>query len=134
VVPPIHFFQAKHNSIQISPHAISGLFQPWKGSSKANFKVTNSLQHILEKWVGCCKKYIACQGGTLKKILSPHSMKFWLRVTRRVHELCKQPSYIVHLCETAWTLQLIFLRVNYFLKECWRYEMVEQILSVDILV
>jgi hypothetical protein len=28
VVPPIHFFQAKHNSIQISPHAISGLFQP----------------------------------------------------------------------------------------------------------
>jgi hypothetical protein len=27
-VPPIHFFQAKQNSIQISPHAISGLFKP----------------------------------------------------------------------------------------------------------
>jgi hypothetical protein len=27
-VPSIHFFQAEHNSIQISSHAISGRFQP----------------------------------------------------------------------------------------------------------
>jgi hypothetical protein len=32
------------NSIQISPHAISRLFQPWKGSSEArNFEVVNGL-------------------------------------------------------------------------------------------
>jgi hypothetical protein len=32
------------NSIQISPRAISGLFQPWKGSSEArNFEVINGL-------------------------------------------------------------------------------------------
>jgi hypothetical protein len=27
-VPPIHFSRSGNNSIQISPHAISGLFQP----------------------------------------------------------------------------------------------------------
>jgi hypothetical protein len=52
------------NSIQISPHAISGLFQPRKGSSEArNFEVTNGLQQVFEKWVGRCKKCITCQGG-----------------------------------------------------------------------
>jgi hypothetical protein len=51
------------NSIQISPHALSGLFQPWKGSSEArNFEVINGLQHVFEKWVERCKKWIACQG------------------------------------------------------------------------
>jgi L-rhamnose mutarotase len=62
-VPLIHFCQAKHNSIHISPHAISGLFKPWKRISKArNFEVINSLQHVFEKWVECCKKCIAGQG------------------------------------------------------------------------
>jgi len=49
-------------------HVISGLFQPWKGSSEArNFEVINSLQHIFEKWVECCEKCIACQGRYFKK-------------------------------------------------------------------
>jgi hypothetical protein len=42
-------------------HTISGLFQPWKGSSKArNFEVINSLQHVFEKWVEHRKKCFAC--------------------------------------------------------------------------
>jgi hypothetical protein len=51
------------NSIQISPHAISGLFQPWNGSCEVrNFELINGLQHVFEKWVERCKKCIACQG------------------------------------------------------------------------
>jgi hypothetical protein len=64
---PIFPSQTK-NSIQISAHAISGLFQPWKGSSKArNFKVINSLQHIFEKQVEHYKECIACQGRYFEK-------------------------------------------------------------------
>jgi hypothetical protein len=56
------------NSSQNSPHAISGHFQPWKGSSEArNFEVVNGLQHVFEKWVELCKKCIACQGRYLEK-------------------------------------------------------------------
>jgi hypothetical protein len=66
-VPPIHF------SIQFSPHAISGLFQPWRGSSESiNFEVINGLQHVFEKWVERCKECIAFQGGISKKRPSPH--------------------------------------------------------------
>jgi hypothetical protein len=37
------------NSIQFSPHVISGLFQPWNGSSEArNFEVIKGLQHVFE--------------------------------------------------------------------------------------
>jgi hypothetical protein len=51
------------HTVQISPHAIYGLFQPWKGNSEArNFEVINGLQHVFEKWVERCKKCIACQG------------------------------------------------------------------------
>jgi hypothetical protein len=54
----VGFFQA-----ELSPHAICGLFQPWKGSSEArNFDVINSLQHVFEKWVERCKKCVAYQG------------------------------------------------------------------------
>jgi hypothetical protein len=63
-VPPVHFFQAEHRiQFRSRPHAISGLFRPWKGSSEArNFEVPNGLQHVFEKWVERCKKSIACQG------------------------------------------------------------------------
>jgi hypothetical protein len=51
------------HTVQISPHAISGFFQSWEGSSKErNFEVINSLQHVLEQWVERCKKCIAYQG------------------------------------------------------------------------
>jgi hypothetical protein len=50
------------------PHAISGFFQQWKGSSEArNFEVINGLQHASEKWVERCKKCIACQGRYFEK-------------------------------------------------------------------
>jgi hypothetical protein len=63
-VPPIHFFQTK----QISPHAISGLFQPRKGSFEArNFEVINGLQHVFDKCVKRYKKFIACQGRYFEK-------------------------------------------------------------------
>jgi hypothetical protein len=56
------------HTVQISPHAISGLFQPLKGSSEArNFEVINGLQHVSEKWVERCKKCIACQGRYFEK-------------------------------------------------------------------
>jgi hypothetical protein len=54
------------NSIQISPHEISGLFQPRKGRSEANVEVINGLQHVFEKLVECCKKCIAWQGRYLE--------------------------------------------------------------------
>jgi hypothetical protein len=48
------------HTVQISPHAISGLFQPWKWSSEArNLEVINGLQHVFEKWVERCKPIIA---------------------------------------------------------------------------
>jgi hypothetical protein len=51
------------HTVQIWPHAISGLFQPRKGSSEArSSEVINGLQHVFEKWVERCKKCIACQG------------------------------------------------------------------------
>jgi hypothetical protein len=50
------------------PHAISGLFQPWKGSSEArNFEMINGLQHVFEKWVERFEKCIACQGRYFEK-------------------------------------------------------------------
>jgi hypothetical protein len=56
------------HTVQILPHAISGLFQPWKGSSEArDFEVINGLQHVLEKWVERCKKCIACQERYFEK-------------------------------------------------------------------
>jgi hypothetical protein len=68
-VPPIHFFQAEHRiQFRSRSHAISGLFQPRKGSSEArNFEVINGLQHVLEKWVELCKNCIACQGRFFEK-------------------------------------------------------------------
>jgi hypothetical protein len=45
------------HKVQISPHAISGLFQPWKCRPETrNFEAINGLQHIFEKWVERCKK------------------------------------------------------------------------------
>jgi hypothetical protein len=56
------------HTVHISPHAIFGLFQPWKGSSKArNFEVINGLQHVFDKSVERCKKCIACQGRYVEK-------------------------------------------------------------------
>jgi hypothetical protein len=56
------------HKVKISPHAISGLFQPRKGSSEArNFEVINSLQHVFEKWVERCRKCITCWGRYFEK-------------------------------------------------------------------
>jgi hypothetical protein len=56
-----------HYTAHISPHAISGLFQPRKGSSEANLEVINGLQHESEKWVEHCKKCIAYQRRYFEK-------------------------------------------------------------------
>jgi hypothetical protein len=64
------------HTVRISLHAISGLFEPWKASSEArNFEVINGLQHVLEKWVERCKKFIAYQGRYFEKRPSPHLHK-----------------------------------------------------------
>jgi hypothetical protein len=72
-------------------HAISGLFQPRKGSSKArNFEVINGLQHVFEKWVERCKMCIACQGRYLGKqtlTASPQNSREVLRKRDR-HRTC----------------------------------------------
>jgi hypothetical protein len=50
--------------VAMSPHAIFGSFQPWKGSSnERNFEVINGLQHVFEKWVERCKKCIPTQSN-----------------------------------------------------------------------
>jgi hypothetical protein len=73
----LHFPGRTQNSFQISPHAISGLFQPWKVSSDArNFEMINCLRHVFEKWVEHCKKYIIAKGCTSKMRPSPHLHKF----------------------------------------------------------
>jgi hypothetical protein len=75
--------------IQISPHVLSGFFQPWKRSSEArNFEVINSLQHVFEKWVEHLRCALLAKGGTLEKRPSLHLHK----VPTCVHELFKQPS------------------------------------------
>jgi hypothetical protein len=62
------FSKTNTELIQISPHAISGLPQPRKGSSEArNFEVINGLEYVFEKWVERCKKCIACQGRYFEK-------------------------------------------------------------------
>jgi hypothetical protein len=75
-----NFPSRTQNSIQISSHAISGLFQPWKGSSEGrNFEVINGLQHVFEKSVECCKSASLAKGGTTKKRPSPHLHKVQTR-------------------------------------------------------
>jgi hypothetical protein len=64
------------------PHAISGLFQPRKGSSKVrNFELINCLQHVFEKWVERCKKRIVCQGRYFEKetVTAPAQSSDWLQ-------------------------------------------------------
>jgi hypothetical protein len=62
------------HTVQISFHAISGLFQPRKGSSEVKTACStilklaeNGLQHVYEKWVERCKKCTACQGTYFEK-------------------------------------------------------------------
>jgi hypothetical protein len=49
-----------------------------------NFEVINGLQHIFEKWVERCKKYIAYQGRYFEKGSLPHLHKV---PTAMVHDL-----------------------------------------------
>jgi hypothetical protein len=63
-------------TVQISPHAISGLFQPWKRSSKArNFEVINCLQHVSRIGWSVVRNASLSKGGTSKKRPSPHLHK-----------------------------------------------------------
>jgi hypothetical protein len=80
----------------ISPHAISGLLQSWKGRSEArNFGVINGFQHVFKKWVERCKKCIAFQGKYFEKTDRHCTFtKFRIGVIRWVHELCKRPSCV----------------------------------------
>jgi hypothetical protein len=51
-------------------HAISGLFQPRKRELQGQNRLelaANSLEHVFEMWLECCKKYITCQGRYFKK-------------------------------------------------------------------
>jgi hypothetical protein len=83
-LPPIHFFPSRtQNSIQISPHAISRLFQPRKWSSEArNFEVINGLQHVFGKWVERWRNALLVEGGTLKKRPSPQFHKIPTRINK----------------------------------------------------
>jgi hypothetical protein len=85
-------------SPDLAPHAISGLFQPWKGSSEArNFEVIYGLQQVFEKWVQRCKKCIVFKGGTSKKRPSPHLHK----VPTRSNKVCPRTL------QTALVLQIM---------------------------
>jgi hypothetical protein len=85
------------NSIQISPHGISGVFQSWKGSSETrNFEVINGVQHVFEKWVVRCKKGMTYERSYFEKETCHRtSTKFRLRAITWVHELFKRPLYLL---------------------------------------
>jgi hypothetical protein len=61
----------------------------------------------ISKWSTVCSMFLRsgwsivrsallAKGGTSEKKPSLHLHKFWLRVIRWVHELCKQPSHTGH--------------------------------------
>jgi hypothetical protein len=52
----IHFFQAEYG-IQFRSHPMQFLNFPnhEKGAPRHEISVINSLQHVFEKWVECCK-------------------------------------------------------------------------------
>jgi hypothetical protein len=46
-----------------------GFYSREKGAPKLLLKLAaNGLQHVFEKWVERCKKYIACQGRYFEKV------------------------------------------------------------------
>jgi hypothetical protein len=87
------------NSIQISPHAISGLFQP-------------TPRQEISKWSTVCSTFsrsgwsvvrsASLSTGGISKKIDRHctSTKFRLGVIRWVHELFKWPSYIYYVLRT----------------------------------
>jgi hypothetical protein len=76
----VHFFSSRtQNSIQISPHAISGLLQPWKWSSEAKkFRSNQRSAARFEKWVEHCQKCIAFQERYFEKetVTAPASIAY----------------------------------------------------------
>jgi hypothetical protein len=71
-VPLIHFFPSwTQNSIHISPHAISGLFQPWKVAPRQEISKSSTAYSTFSR-----------SGWSV--VRSTHLAK---------HELCKRPSY-----------------------------------------
>jgi hypothetical protein len=102
------------NSIQISPHAISGFFQPWKGSSEArNFEVINGLQHVFGSGWSVVRSASLAKGGTSKKRPSPHLHKVpsrsnkaspWTLQTAVVQNYALLPA-VLYGCE-VWSLTL----------------------------
>jgi hypothetical protein len=59
--------RTKVNS-DIAPMRFLGFSNHEKGAPRQKkFEVINGLQHVLQKWVGRCKKCIACQGGYFEK-------------------------------------------------------------------
>jgi hypothetical protein len=76
-VPSIHFFQAEHRiEFGSRPHAISWLFQPWKGSSKANISKWSTVYSTFSRngWSGVGSASLA-KRGTSKKRLPSHLYK-----------------------------------------------------------
>jgi hypothetical protein len=72
-VPPVHFFQAEHR-IQFRSRPMR--FRDFSNheTGAPNFEVINSKQHVFEKWVERCRKYIASYQRRYfeKKRPSPH--------------------------------------------------------------
>jgi hypothetical protein len=75
-VPPIRFFKAntEFNS-DLAPSTFWAFPTMKMEFWGMKFKVINGLQHVFEKWVGRCKKCIACQGRYFEMRPSPHLHK-----------------------------------------------------------
>jgi hypothetical protein len=68
------------HTAQISPHVISGFFQPWKGGSEAiNFEVISGLQHVSRSGWSVVRSASLAKGGTSKKRPSQHLHKVPIR-------------------------------------------------------
>jgi hypothetical protein len=68
-VPPIHLFASRtKNSIQISPHAISELFQPWKGAPRQEISKWSTIYNTFSRsgW-SVVRSASLAKGGTSKK-------------------------------------------------------------------
>jgi hypothetical protein len=68
------------HTVQIKPHAISGLFQPWKWSSYArNFEWSTVCSTFSRSGWSVVRSASLAKGGTSKKRPSPHLHKVPIR-------------------------------------------------------
>jgi hypothetical protein len=97
-VPPIHFVQAEHRiQFRSLPIRFLGFSNHEKGAPKQKISKLSTVCSTFSRSGWSVVSASLAKGGTSKKDRHRTSTKFRLGVIRRVHELCKRPSYINNL-------------------------------------